>query len=86
MDNSILPHDSDRESWEMQMSAFRGMTGSQRPALTLRLSVMTRETIRAGIRKRHIHYNEAQVQRALFKILYGEELFQEVFPSVEDRS
>jgi len=82
MHERILAQDTDHESWKKQISLFRAMTGSQRTALTLRLTAMVRETIRAGIRQRHPHYGEAKVQQALFRNLYGQALCDEVFSTV----
>ena len=86
MKGPLIPRDTDREAWKMQMAAFRRMSGSQRTGLALRMSQAMRETIRAGIRDRHPDYNEDHVHRALFKALYGKALYREVFGSSEHTS
>ena len=74
------PADTDRRAHEVQMAINRRMTGAQRSALALDLSEGVRETARAGIRSRHPDYDELDVERALRRLLYGDELVRKAWP------
>ena len=74
------PRDTDPRAHEVQLAIYRRMTPSQRTAIALELSEAVRETARAGIRGRHPDYDPADVERALRRLLYGDELVLRAWP------
>jgi hypothetical protein len=74
------PRDTTPRAHEIQMEINRRMTPAQRSALALELSEGVRETARAGIRARHPGYDDADVERALRRLLYGDELVRKAWP------
>jgi hypothetical protein len=76
----FLPLDTSPEAWAEQTAVYRRMTGRERTAVMYRLNQLARETAAAGIRARHPEYAPEQVHRALFRLMYGDALTQEVWP------
>jgi hypothetical protein len=72
--------DTDAQAHAVQLEIYRGMTPEQRSALGVSLSDAVRETARAGIRARHPAYTARDLDRALFRLLYGDELARRVWP------
>lgn len=71
-------------SWEalsLQIDAYRRLSPAARVDMTIRLSEDVREIALAGIRQRHPQYSPGQARRALYLLLYGEELVQAVWPT-----
>jgi hypothetical protein len=56
------------------------MTGRERTAIVFGLNRFAREVAAAGIRSRHPGYTAEEVQRALFRLLYGDALTHDVWP------
>lgn len=56
------------------------MTPEQRVEEGVRMIRFCRQLMRAGIRKRHPSYDADQVEDALARILWGDELFQKAKP------
>lgn len=56
------------------------MTGDRKVRLALSLSDMTRDLAREGIRSRHPDYSARSLDLALFRLLYGDRLFQQAHP------
>jgi hypothetical protein len=63
----------------LQLAAYRRMTPSQRAALAFELSETSRELSLGGIRTRHPDYDERQARLALFRMLFGDELYRKVW-------
>jgi hypothetical protein len=56
------------------------MTPSQRIEEGIKLCKLSRHVMRAGIRMRHSDYDEPQVEMALARLLWGDELYQKARP------
>lgn len=72
--------DTDPHAHEVQLGAYRRMSGDQRSRIAVELSEMVREAARAGIRMRHPGYDPANVERALRRLLYGDDLVRRAWP------
>lgn len=77
---SQRPLDTSPEAYEAQLRCLRRLTPSQRADLAAELSEGVRETARAGIRSRHPDYTPEEVNFALFRLLYGDDLFRRAWP------
>jgi hypothetical protein len=56
------------------------LTPQQRVEQGLRASLLAREIMRAGIRMRHPDYTQEQVEEALARLLWGDELYRQARP------
>ena len=56
------------------------LTPAQRVEEGLRASLLAREIMRAGIRMRHPDYTREQVEEALARLLWGDELYRQARP------
>jgi hypothetical protein len=65
---------------EIQLGAYRRMSGDERSRIAVELSEMVRESARSGIRMRHPSYDAADVERALRRLLYGDDLVRRAWP------
>ncbi len=81
----IRPRDTSEEAWEVYRSVIAAMTPARRVEMAFELSEWGRELARAGIRSRHPDYTERQVSLALFRLLYGDDLFHQVYPGEDVR-
>ena len=75
-----VPTDTTPEAYAAQIEAYRRMGAKERTAVTFRLNELARETAVAGIRARHPDYGEEQARRALFRLIFGDELTRAVWP------
>jgi hypothetical protein len=75
-----LPLDTTADAHDVQRNVYRRLGGAERVAILFRLSGLVRETAMAGIRRRHPSYDEAQVSRALRRLILGDEMMRQVFP------
>ena len=73
--------DTDKEAWLIQIECFKRMTPTERIKRAMAMTMAAREIARAGIRNCHPNYNEDQVKKALFRMLYGDDLYAEVYPN-----
>lgn len=64
----------------MLRERMRAMTPSQRIEQGAALCRTTREVMRAGIRMRHPEYDEARVEMALARLLWGDDLYRRARP------
>jgi hypothetical protein len=78
----FLPLDTTPEAQAVQDAAYRGMTGRERSAVAFRLSQLARDTAAAGIRSRHPQYTADEAHRALFRLMFGDALAQQVWPAL----
>lgn len=78
-----LPLDTSSEAHAKQNAVYRTLGGAERVAILFRLSALVRETARAGIRRRHPSYSDAQVELALRRLLLGDNLVRKAFPNDE---
>ena len=72
--------DTSPEADAAQVEGYRRMGGTGRGQVMFRLIGMMRETARAGIRRRHPEYGEAEVRLALARLLYGDDLVGRAWP------
>jgi len=77
----VLHSDTSPEAAEILRERLRRMTPSQRVEEGVKLCKFTRQMMRAGIRKRHPDYAEADVEMALARLLWGDDLYQKARPS-----
>jgi len=75
------PTDTTVEAHAAQVRFWRGLGPDGRLALAVRMSEDLREVSRAGISQRHPEYTEAEVELALRRLMWGDELFRRVYPS-----
>lgn len=73
-------HDTSQEAHEVQLAIWRRMGAAGRHALVMSMSEELRELSRSGIRMRHPDYTEAEVELALRRLMWGDVLFQQVYP------
>jgi hypothetical protein len=76
------PADTSGRAWEITRAAHArlGPEGPLRAAFEA--SEFVRSIAREGIQARHPGYDDPQLDRALFRQLYGEALYRKVFPGI----
>ncbi len=62
--------DTSPEAREVQLRVLRAMSGEQRLLLAMEMSEFARDLARAGIRRDHPDWNEAQVTRELLRFAF----------------
>jgi hypothetical protein len=72
--------DTSPDADAVQLLEYRRMGGVGRAQVMFRLCAMAREAAQAGIRRRHPGYDDAQVMRALARLLHGDELVRRAWP------
>jgi hypothetical protein len=78
---TLFPLDTSPEDYsEEQLRWLRSLTPQQKVELAAQMSEHAREVTRAGIRSRHPDYTAEEVNFALFRILYGDDLFRRAWP------
>jgi hypothetical protein len=82
MDPEMRARDTTPESHSVQLEIYRRLGPSARASLAGELSAATRQLTRSGIRGRHPEYTERDVDLALFRLLYGDDLFQRAWPGL----
>lgn len=76
-----VPHqDTSAAAAEILRQRTLKMTPSQRFEQGAELCKFSRQMMRAGIRMRHPDYDPDQVEMALARLLWGDELFQQARP------
>lgn len=78
-----LPLDTSPEARARQNALYRQLGGAERVSILFRLRALVRETARAGIRRRHPSYTDAQVDLALRRLALGDDLTRKAFPNDE---
>lgn len=78
-----VPLDTTEEAQALQDEIYRRLGGRERMAVTLRLSATVRAVAMAGIRQRHPDYDDAQVRRALARLLCGDALVRQFWPEAD---
>ncbi|MCC6129671.1 MAG: hypothetical protein IT186_07050 [Acidobacteria bacterium] len=81
----IRPRDTSEEAWNVYCSVIAAMTPAKRVEMAFEMSEWGRELARTGIRTRHPEYSESQIELALFRLLYGDDLFHQVYPGEDLR-
>ncbi|MEX1367889.1 MAG: hypothetical protein AB1Z98_32470 [Nannocystaceae bacterium] len=76
-----MPHsDTSPEAAEILRQRTLSLTPSQRFEEGIKLCMLARQMMRAGIRMRHPDYDEEHVEMALARLLWGDELFRKAKP------
>ncbi|MEM9454584.1 MAG: hypothetical protein AAGF11_10420 [Myxococcota bacterium] len=76
-----MPHsDTSPEAAEILRERMRRLTPSQRFEEGIKLCKLSRQIMRAGIRMRHPDYDEQQVEMALARLLWGDDLYRKAKP------
>lgn len=78
---STGPMDTTDEAREAQFRAWRSMGGERCLLLAMQMSDEIRRVTAAGIRHRHPNYSDGEVRWALLRVVLGEDLFAEAFPT-----
>jgi hypothetical protein len=73
--------DTSQEALDRQLEAYRRMDGPARVEIAALLSDDVRELAAAGIQSRHPEYSKDQAHLALYRLLYGDDLFRGTWPN-----
>jgi hypothetical protein len=73
-----VPRDTTEEAWGVQIRGLRRLGVAGRAAMALELSDNVRQIVRDGVRYRHPDWDETRVRQEVFRIVYGERLYNEV--------
>lgn len=74
------PLDTSPEAWRVVREIQARMGPSRRAEAAFEASEFVRALALAGIRRRHPDYDERSLRLALFRRIYGEDLFRSVYP------
>ncbi len=66
--------------YEAQHEYYARMTGSERVERAFEMTRAIWDVARSGIRGRHPDYDDATVEIALRRLIWGEELFRRAYP------
>ena len=72
--------DTDARSHAVQLAVYRYLGPAGRVRLAAKMAGDTRQISRAGIRARHPEYSPEDVDLALSRLLYGDDLFRRAWP------
>ncbi|CAN5767618.1 hypothetical protein BH11MYX3_BH11MYX3_06810 [soil metagenome] len=73
--------DTTPEAAEVQRRILRGMTAARKVELLSEMCEDSRTIAIAGIRTRHPDYDDQHARWALWRMLYGDQLFRRAWPS-----
>lgn len=76
----MRPDDTTAESHAIQLEVYRRLGPTGRAELAARLSDDTRRITRDGIRARHPEYSEEDLDHAVWRLVYGDDLFRRAWP------
>jgi hypothetical protein len=74
------PADTSEGAWKITRAAHSLLGPEGRLRAAFEASEFVRAIAREGIQARHPGYDDLQLDRALFRQIYGEALFRRVFP------
>jgi hypothetical protein len=72
--------DTTLDSQVRQVEVYRRLGPTRRASIAAQMSADVRQIARAGIRARHPDYSELEVDGALRRLLYGDELCRRAWP------
>ena len=75
----MRPRDTTREAHRDQLALWQQLSASERVEIAVELSESTREIALAGISARHPEYERTSAEFALFRLLYGDDVFRTVW-------
>jgi hypothetical protein len=76
----MLALDTDLEAQRVQLVVLSRLGNARCAELSLEMSDESRELSRSGIRRRHPAYSPTDVEWALRRMLYGDDLFGRAWP------
>ena len=76
-----MARDTSPEAERILRERIERLTPSQRVEEGVRASKLAREFMRAGIRMRHPDYSPEDVEEALARLLWGDDLYRRVRPN-----
>jgi hypothetical protein len=79
------PADTSEGAWELTRAVYARLEPEGRLRMAFEASKFVRSIARQGIQARHPGYDDQQLDRALFRQIYGEALFRKVFPGFDER-
>jgi hypothetical protein len=74
----VPPADTTQEAFEIERRAVLAMTVEQRLTRMADVVALERAMIAAGVRRRHPALEPIEVERAVRRVLWGDQLFDEV--------
>lgn len=74
--------DTTSDADAVQLATYRKMSGSDRVRIGHQMSLDARAIAFAAIRRRHPEYDDSTARLALFRLLLGDELFQNAWPNM----
>jgi len=77
------PLDTSPEAWRVVREVHARMGPARRAEVAFEAAEFVRALALAGIRSRHPDYDERALRLALFRRIYGEQLFRSVYPGEE---
>jgi hypothetical protein len=77
----ITPRDTSFEATRVHHELWRRCSGERRWKDAFEMNEVLRRVAEDGVRRRHPEYTERQVELAVIRLRYGEELFQQAFPN-----
>jgi hypothetical protein len=78
------PADTSASAWELTRAVHERLGPEGRLRAAFEASEFVRSIAREGIRVRHPGYDDHQLDRALFRQIYGEKLFRKAFPGFDE--
>jgi hypothetical protein len=78
------PADTSAGAWEITRAAHARLGPEGRLEAAFEASEFVRTIAREGIQARHPGYDDLQLDRALFRKIYGDALFRKVFLGVDE--
>jgi len=76
----MIPADTTIEAIRKQIEILRRMGPEARLKMAFELSDNLRSIVEAGVRGRHMDYNEQQIKREVLHLMIGDVLFKQMFP------
>ena len=80
-DELLWPDQSLDTHGVVDVEVLRRMSGATRCAIAFRLSEIARLATMLSIRRRHPHYDDAQVRKAYFRLKHGDETMKTIWPN-----
>jgi hypothetical protein len=77
---SVSPRDTTPDAAAVQVAVYRRMSPERKIELGIRMSEEARAITLGAIRRRHPEYDDQQARYALFRLLWGDELFKRAWP------
>ena len=76
----MIPRDTSPEAQAAQQRWLARLTPEQKVELAFQMSEEVREIARAGIASRHPEYSRQDVNFAMLRLIYGDDLFRKAWP------